>query len=540
MRTVVYARFSDEVQNPRSIEDQMTVCRERADKEGWEVVDVFSDYAIRGSAGLDESQRPGMAALLARVAAGGIDQVLTEDTDRIARHQGDSFKIYEHLRYHGARLFTLALGEVDEIASTFKGLMDAQYSKTLGKKIKRGQRGTVAQGRCPAGLAYGYKMANQIDPQGRAVRGLREIDEEQAAVVRRIFQEFSELGLSARTIASRLNADGVPGPRGSHWRASTINGDASRGNGILRNELYIGRLVFNRTSKVTEPTTRTIRIRPNPPEEHIVQLVPELRIIEDSVWAAIKTKQTSFVGTRPERAVRPRRMLSGLGSCGVCGQGWIVIGQDRWGCTKHKADGSCTNTRQITTGQFERRVLAGLSEHMLDPELIAIYVREYHDEYGRRMNAARRDAAKLGKREADAAARVNRLVEAVAGGGRQFKEITKALAEASDELAKAREALAEQEALPVVALHPAVAADYRKQVEQLNEAVLDPAARDKAVPAVRALIDRIIVKPKPHGRGVSIEVEGRLAAILELAGGKRSADQRTFAMERVKGIEPSS
>lgn len=69
-----------------------------------------------------------------------------------------------------------------------KGLMDAQFSKTLGEKIKRGQRGTVAQGRCPAGLAYDRRMANQIDPQGRPVRGLREIDDKQAMIVRRGFE----------------------------------------------------------------------------------------------------------------------------------------------------------------------------------------------------------------------------------------------------------------------------------------------------------------------------------------------------------------
>ncbi|MGN5376092.1 recombinase family protein [Sphingomonas hankookensis] len=55
MRTVIYARFSSQLQNSRSIEDQIAICRERADCEGWTVVEVFTDYAISGAAGSPRS-----------------------------------------------------------------------------------------------------------------------------------------------------------------------------------------------------------------------------------------------------------------------------------------------------------------------------------------------------------------------------------------------------------------------------------------------------------------------------------------------------
>ena len=190
MKTVIYARFSSALQNSRSIEDQVAVCRERAAREGWEVVAVFTDYAISGAAGIDGDARPGLNALLARVEAGGIDQVLAEATDRLARHQGDAFAIRERLTYAGARLFTLSDGVVTEITATFRGLMDAQFRKDLGAKIKRGQRGSVAQGRAPAGLAYGYRKAPMIDAKGELVRGLRAIHDDQADVLRRIVGEY--------------------------------------------------------------------------------------------------------------------------------------------------------------------------------------------------------------------------------------------------------------------------------------------------------------------------------------------------------------
>ena len=177
MKTVIYARFSSALQNARSIEDQIALCRERCDREGWPVVEIFTDYAISGAAGIDETSRPGLSAMLARIEAGGIEQIMAEATDRIARHQGDAFTIRERITFAGARLFTLSDGEVTDITATFRGLMDAQFRRDLAAKIKRGQRGTIGQKRSAAGLAFGYRKANRLDEHGELLRGLREIDE---------------------------------------------------------------------------------------------------------------------------------------------------------------------------------------------------------------------------------------------------------------------------------------------------------------------------------------------------------------------------
>lgn len=95
-----------------------------------------------------------------------------------------------------------------------------------------------------SGLAYGYRNVNRFDGRGELIRGLREVDEEQGKVVRRIFEEFAA-GQSPRAIAEGLNKDGVESPDGRlsgprFWRASTIYGDRKRKNGILQNRLYIG------------------------------------------------------------------------------------------------------------------------------------------------------------------------------------------------------------------------------------------------------------------------------------------------------------
>ena len=549
LRTVIYARFSSTLQNARSIEDQVALCRSRCESEGWEVVDVFTDYAISGAAGIDEAARPGLNAMLARVEQGDVDQVLAEATDRIARHQGDALAIRERITFAGARVFTLSDGEVSEITATFRGLMDAQFRKDLGAKVKRGQRGTISQKRAAAGIAYGYRKANRLDDKGELIRGLRAIDDDQAEIVRRIFREFAA-GQSPRAIAERLNADGVPAvqPRSgssSFWRASTIYGDRKRKNGILQNRLYIGQLVFNRTRKVYDPRTRKPLIRANPENEWLVEDVPELRIVSDEDWEAVQAMLGHVQARSGPAARRPKHMLSGIAQCGVCGGAYTVLSGNRWGCSRRRegGDAACHNNRIISTARLEKRVLSGLQRQMLDPALIEIYIREYHHEHARRSKELTRESERLKKRHREAVAKVERLVEAVANGADQFAEIRDVLTKARTERDELADQLDQIEQLPVVALHPTIAADYRTQVEKLNAALAEnPEARLEAIPKLRSLIDRVLLYPADEAKGVTIEVTGRLNSMLDLAVGKAPSEKRYSnigAGEGIRTLDPN-
>lgn len=48
-RIALYARYSSDQQNAASIEDQLRICRERAEREGWETIGTYEDAAISGS-----------------------------------------------------------------------------------------------------------------------------------------------------------------------------------------------------------------------------------------------------------------------------------------------------------------------------------------------------------------------------------------------------------------------------------------------------------------------------------------------------------
>ncbi len=549
MQTVIYARFSSALQNARSIEDQIALCRERCEREGWTVVEVFTDYAISGAAGIDENGRPGLSAMLARIEAGGIDQVVAEATDRIARHQGDAYTIRERITFAGARLFTLSDGEVTDITATFRGLMDAQFRRDLAAKIKRGQRGTISQKRSAAGLAYGYRKANRFDDNGELIRGLREVDEEQGKVVRRIFEEFAA-GQSPRAIAERLNQDGVETPGGRlsgprFWRASTIYGDRKRKNGILQNRLYRGQLVFNRTRKVLDPRTRTHLIRANPENEWLVEEVPALRIVDDALWDKVQLMLGKVQSRAPDKNRRPKHILSGLVACGSCGGSWTIHSGNRWGCSRYKEGGkhACSNNRIISTDRLETRVLNGLQHYMLNEKLIEVYVEEYRAEFAKRSKELGREGDRLKKRHAEAVAKIERLVDAVANGAEDFVEIRDVLAKARTERDQLAEQLSQVEQLPTVVLHPAVVADYRRQVAKLNAALGDnPEARLEAIPQLRALINQVKVSPAEQEKGVTIEVIGRLTSIMALATGQPVSEKQYYnvgAGEGIRTLDPN-
>ena len=256
MRAAIYARYSSDLQSEASIEDQVRLCRERGEQDGHEVIQVFRDCAISGGSLVN---RPGMLSLMAAAKQGDFDMVIAEALDRISRDQEDVAAIYKRLSHADVRIVTLSEGEINELHIGLKGTMNALFLKDLADKTRRGQRGRVEAGKIPGGNSYGYKIVRRILDNGAVSTGEREIDPVQAAIVRRIFQEYAE-GLAPRRIAGRLNMEKIPGPRGGPWNASTINGSRQRRNGILNNELYLGRITYNRQryTKIRRPANDTL------------------------------------------------------------------------------------------------------------------------------------------------------------------------------------------------------------------------------------------------------------------------------------------
>lgn len=512
-RVALYARYSSDNQREASIEDQLRICRERAEREGWQIVEVYTDAAISGATMV---LRPGIKTLLADAQEDHFDIVLSEALDRLSRDQEDIAGLFKRLRFAGVQIVTLSEGKVDELHVGLKGTMNALFLRDLAAKIKRGQIGRILKGYSVAGLSYGYRVVRRFDERGEPIRGLREIDEEQADVIRRIFREFAS-GQSGRMIAAGLNRDGIPSPFGGDWSGSTINGNLKRRSGILYNEAYIGLLVFNRIHMVKDPETGKRISRPNPPDQWQVVPAPHLRIVDDKLWDAVQARKKLYGGTRLHERRRPKHMFSGLVRCGCCGASYTVKSKDQLACAAHREKGTCDNGRTIRVPDLERRVLEGIKQRLLAPDAIADCLAEYHAERKRLTAKVRQERQQIEKRLGAIERQINNIIDAIADGVATASMKSRLL-----EIEAEKERLTTQlavlmESSKVVELHPASIEVYRRKVAELQNALnTDEGDRREAGNVIRSLVTAIEVMPL-EGRGeLELGVHGALAELLNL------------------------
>ncbi len=255
---------------------------------------------------------------------------------------------------------------------------------------------------------------------------------------------------------------------------STIYGNWRRGTGILNNDLYIGKLVWNRLRYIKDPTTGKRVSKPNEAKEWIVKEVPDLRIVDQDLWDRVKVRQKdtrrritseSKSGVRSERARRPVYLFSGLVRCGVCGAGFTMVNTIHYGCNNARNKGTCNNTLSIRRDRLEASILDGLKSRLMAPELVEEFIAEYHRELNRA--SGHRDVERqYGERELSRTeSAIRQIIESIKAGFR-----TDAMREELETLDARKKELTVKLAATTrdpVRLHPNLAAVYRAKLEQL-------------------------------------------------------------------------
>jgi site-specific DNA recombinase len=429
MKAAIYARYSTDMQRKESIEDQFRVCKTLAERHGFEVVAKFSDAAISGGT----SARPSYQDMLRGARRKEFAAIVAEDTSRLWRNLSEQAPRLAELSDLGIIVVTADLDTRSEsagIMGALTGAMGEQYRREIGRRVRRGLEGLARNGKSAGGRSYGYIPASQS--------GTRqiEIDQEQAAVVRRIFEMFA-IGHSPRTIAGKLNHERVPSPgsgrdrslrRKAGWVASAIYGDTKRGTGILANPIYIGEVIWNRTRWIRSAADSSRRRQvANPPSEWIRRQDERLRVVPNELWQRAKSRQrhqAAVVGERVKRGMSkddarrtgagPKFLLSSLLRCAHCGSSYAIAGRDVYACSGYTSSGGtlCTNDALLRRQTAELEVLAGIKRQMLSPEII--------DEICRRVRAQLRKPA---PKAIDHQPRIDQLkteignmVDAIAGG----------------------------------------------------------------------------------------------------------------------------
>ena len=204
----------------------------------------------------------------------------------------------------------MAEGEIGELHVGLKGTMNALFLKDLAQKTHRGLRGRVEQGRSGGGRCYGYVLVPGPGPDGLPERGRRRIEPAEAAVVRRIFREYAA-GRRPRRIAQALNRRRRRRPAGrrlgpEHHRRQRRPRHRHPEQRALPRPAGLEPAALRQG-----PEHRQAGIAAEDPPEQVVVGVPELRIVDDELWQAVKARQAAMTSTRSDDA--PGGSRSGTG-----------------------------------------------------------------------------------------------------------------------------------------------------------------------------------------------------------------------------------
>ena len=220
----VYARYSEgSHQTDQSIDGQLAAARQYAQAHGLTILREYCDRRISGRS----DDREQFQQMLRDSARGEWTALITWKNDRIGRDRYELAVNKHTLRKNGISIFYVA----EQIPDTPEGVileatleaMAEYYSLQLSTNVRRGLRESVKKGKMIGPLPFGYTTdaARQIT-----------VDAGQAAVVQRIFREYSG-GKPLKQIIDDLTAAGIRSDKGKIFTINQVTA-------MLKNRKYIG------------------------------------------------------------------------------------------------------------------------------------------------------------------------------------------------------------------------------------------------------------------------------------------------------------
>ncbi|MDE6932020.1 MAG: recombinase family protein [Oscillospiraceae bacterium] len=341
-------------QNQADIPVQRKACREFAAKMGWTIVHEEQENGVSGYK-VSANDRDKLQLLKERAEQGKFDILLVFMFDRLGRKSDETPFVVEWFVKHGIRVWSVNEGEqrfeshTDRLTNYIRYWQaDGESQKTsIRTKTALGQM--VQEGRFRGGSApYGYRLAPSgiFNKRKHEVYKL-EIDEDEARVVRMMFNLCVGSGYGRCKIANLISSQGIQTRTGGNWHEATVGH-------ILHNITYMGVLRSGESQS---------------------EVFPELQIIDPTTFELAQKLMTERVNEFNEQRTLPRNtsgqsMLSGNVFCGHCG-GRLTLTTN--GTVRKNADGVQVARRRIryvcynkTRHRAECSGQTGYTMHILD------------------------------------------------------------------------------------------------------------------------------------------------------------------------------
>lgn len=307
--------------------------------------------------------------------------------------------------------------------------------------------------------------------------------------------------MSSIEIVRRLNAEGIPSPRGGEWSPSTVRGDPKKHVRILNNPLYRGEIVWKRREWRKNPNSddRERRYRMRDEADWVRVDAPDLRIISEPLWDAVRAqieerRRPKTSSSSPVASRRRKHPLSGLIRCASCGSKFTIAGKDYYRCPGNRERGTCHNSLSIRRGEIEEAALSCIENHLLDPKLIELFVAEVHRQIELQNRSAdtndTRNAARLTEIEGQIATLANNML--VSSASPTLHKMLADLEEKKRLLETVKPtASPKMKILP----HPVLVERFKAKVKNLRAALEDETIRLQAVELIGALVHSVTIYP---------------------------------------------
>ena len=527
-RVLIMARYSSNLQNPLSAQDQIDVGVRDAASFGWEVVGIFKDEA---KSGRSVASRTGYLDMMAAAEAGLADVIWVFNLDRLGRNARELHDARNRLGDVDVAIYTHDRGVMSRMEFSIWAEMAQMESEKMADRTSRGAKAAAMRGQFMGDVPYGYRLVREegagTGSNHQKSESRLETDPVTRAVALRVNLDY-DAGLSPNQIARNLTLEGILTPEGKRvWHPNTILGIKGSLNGLLRNPIYVGRVIYGKRKTYRDPKTGRVKKVKADAAEWIEYDAPWLRIVPDDVWQRNQDRIEGRSWEMPGRNRRPDYLLSGLTKCGVCGQPYALVAK-RLGCTGRRMH-LCNNGRRVAREDVERAVLDGLTDRIAQPHIMEWIIPEYVREAEAAAAEGDDRYERCQRRLAEVVREIDNLVAQVKVGAQGYA--AQILNENLDALGAEKERLerdmrARSSRRPTAITTETVQQRVRALLSDLGDA-LEGGERDatRARDIIRSFIQQITITPVDHngrqdGRGsgpVRVVVDGTIRGLVDHA-----------------------
>ena len=314
---------------------QKIACRKFAQQQGWRVVMEKAEKGVSGSK-VSASKRDVIQELRTAASNREFDVLLVYMFDRLGRIESETPFVLEWFVQHGIEMWSTHEGQQrieshgDKLMNYIRFWQAAGESEKTSMRTRDRIRQIVSSGHYAGGFVpYGYRAVNKgrVNKRDQPVKDL-EIDPEEAAWVREVFEKVAKEGASGYAMARMLNERGLRTRQGAKFQSVNIRR-------LIRHEGYTGYIITKAAKS---------------------EFMPQLQIIDDDLFAKANERMDSRCKNAAENKNAARKsdnptLLAGIVVCAHCGAKMSAfLHKDRY----KLADGSIKENVQAKYNCYQR------------------------------------------------------------------------------------------------------------------------------------------------------------------------------------------